>query len=121
MPEIVTRQFGKIGFEEDAVLQFPSGLPGFENRTRFLLVERAPLMFLQNLDSPELCFFALPVEAVQPDYQLEMTPDDQQTLSLTAPPLPLAILSANQSGAWTANLLAPVVINKEARRAVQAV
>jgi flagellar assembly factor FliW len=121
MPEIVTRQFGKIEFEEDAVLQFPSGLPGFENRTRFLLLERAPLVFLQNLDSPDLCFFAAPIAAIQTDYELRMTDEDRQTLSLTADPISLAILSANESGAWTANLLAPVVINKEARRGVQAV
>jgi flagellar assembly factor FliW len=121
MQEMITRQFGKVEFEEDAILHFPAGLPGFESRTRFLLMERAPLIALQSLDTPDLCFLAMPVEAIQPDYQLAMTPEDQRTLSLTAPPLSLAILSATTAGNWTANLLAPVVINREARRALQAV
>src|ERR1700677_108128 len=122
--EMVTRQFGTIQFQEDSVLQFPSGLPGFENKTRFVLVERPalkPLVVLQSLDSPELCFFAAPVDAIDRNYHLRMTFDDERTLALTAPPISLAILSASESGRWTANLLAPVVINKEARRAVQAV
>jgi flagellar assembly factor FliW len=124
MPEIVTRQFGTIEFREDAVLHFPSGLPGFENRTRFVLLEHAalkPLVVLQSLDSLELCFYATPLEAVDPEYRLAMTVEDQNTIALTADPRCLAILSANKSGRWTANLLAPIVINQQARRAVQAV
>ena len=124
MPEMVTRQFGKIEFEEDSVLHFPSGLPGFENKTRFVLLERValtPLVAIQSLDSMELCFFAAPLEAIDAGYQLAMTPEDQRTLSLTADPRCLVILSPNKSGRWTANLLAPIVINQQAHRAVQAV
>jgi flagellar assembly factor FliW len=96
-------------------------LPGFESQTRFLLVQRAPLVALQSIDTPDLCFLAMPVEAIQRDYQLAMTPEDQRALSLTTPPLSLAILSATEAGNWTANLLAPVVINPETRCALQAV
>jgi flagellar assembly factor FliW len=123
MHRIVTRQFGKIEFDENAVLHFPAGLPGFESRTRFLLIERpaaAPLLFLQSVDAPKLCFTAAPMASIDPDYALAMTPEDQQILSLSSHPLILAVLSA-QSGRWTANLLAPVVIDKDTRRAVQAV
>jgi flagellar assembly factor FliW len=125
--ELATRQFGKIEFEESSILDFPAGLPGFENKTRFVLLERAswrPLVAIQSIDSPELCFFALPIEAIDPDYQLRITPEDARMLALTAEPVSLAILSAAEHpelGRWTANLLAPLVINKEARRAVQAV
>jgi flagellar assembly factor FliW len=122
--ELVTRQFGKIEFEESSTLDFPAGLPGFENKTRFVLVERPewkPMVAIQSIDSPELCFFALPVEAIDANYQLLMTPEDTRTLALTSKPISLAILSASEPSLWTANLLAPVVINQEARRAVQAV
>jgi flagellar assembly factor FliW len=124
MPEIVTRQFGRIPFDDDAVLNFPSGLPGFETRTRFVLLERPasePIVFLQSLDSPDLCFVAAPIETIDAGYQLQMTPDDLRALSLRSTPRCLAILSATPSGRWTANLLAPVVINREERVAVQAV
>jgi flagellar assembly factor FliW len=124
MPEIVTRRFGSVPFDDREVLHFPSGLPGFEDKTRFLLVERAalkPIVVLQSLDTPELYLFATPVEAIDAEYRLAMTPEDQATLSLTADPRCLAIVSASKSGRWTANLLAPVVINQQTRRAVQAV
>jgi flagellar assembly factor FliW len=122
--ELATRQFGKVEFEEGSILDFPAGLPGFENKTRFVLLEREewkPLVAIQSIDSPELCFFALPIEAIDADYQLRMTPEDALTLALTGKPVSLAILSGAEHGHWTANLLAPLVINKEARRGVQAV
>src|SRR5947209_7786533 len=64
MPEVNTRHFGIISFEDDAVIQFPQGLPAFESATRFVLIEQAaasPLIFLQSLDDPQLSFVAAPV------------------------------------------------------------
>jgi flagellar assembly factor FliW len=131
MLQILTRRFGPIEVDEGAVLHFPLGLPGFESARRFALVERpatAPLMFLQSLDLPELCFVATPVEAIEPAYQLELSSDDLHHLGLVEnrqPPrgevICLAILSAPESGRPSANLLAPVVIDRVSRRAVQAV
>lgn len=124
MPEILTRRFGAIQFEETSVLHFPAGLPGFETRTRFLLIERpahAPVIFLQSIDSPDLCFCAAPIGAIDPGYQLAMTEEDERLLAAADAPLCLAILSSTKTGCWTANLLAPVVIDLPSRRAVQAV
>jgi flagellar assembly factor FliW len=131
MLQILTRRFGPIEIDEAAALHFPLGLPGFENTRRFALVERpaaAPLMFLQSLDLPELCFVAAPVETIEPAYQLELSSDDLHHLGLVEnrqPPreemICLAILSAPESSQPTANLLAPVVIDRVSRRAVQAV
>ncbi len=124
MPEILTRRFGAIRFEENSVVHFPAGLPGFESRTRFLLVERpahAPVVFLQSIDAADLCFFTAPVAAIDPNYQLAMTEEDQRLLASPGPTLLLAILSSTKAGQWTANLLAPVVIDLPSRRAVQAV
>jgi flagellar assembly factor FliW len=131
MLQILTRRFGPLEVDEAAALHFPLGLPGFETHRRFALVEcrtARPLMYLQSLDLPELCFVAAPVEAIDPAYQLELSSDDLHHLGLVEnrqPPrgevLCLAILSAPESGRPTANLLAPVVIERASRRAVQAV
>lgn len=131
MLHILTRQFGPIDVDENAALHFPLGLPGFETRERFALVEwpaAAPLMFLQSLDSPELGFVTAPMESIDPAYQLELTADDLQCLGLPENRQPnpgelicLAILSAPKSGQPTANLLAPLVIDRASRQAVQAV
>ena len=107
-------------------------MPGFENRTRFVLVEKpahAPIMFLQSLDLPDLCFLAAPIHLIDPGYELAMIEDDLRRLKLddTRQPIGnssvvcLALLCAAENGPLTANLLAPVVINVAERLAVQAV
>ena len=85
MPHCTTKYFGTISYEESAVLHFPSGLPGFEIEHRFLSLEqpgREPLVFLQSLSSPDLCFVALPARAVAPSYELEMEDADLASLEL---------------------------------------
>jgi flagellar assembly factor FliW len=131
MPSFDTNNFGTVAYEPDSVVEFPSGLPGFEQRRGFLAMEFAdtkPLIFLQSLEDPDLCFITLPVLAVDPRYRLQVSPEDRQTVGL--PPerplrigedvLCLTVLALRESGP-TANLLAPVVVNLANRKAVQAV
>lgn len=132
MPVFTTAQFGPVEYKEDAVWEFPHGLPAFEDQTRFLPIERpgyAPLVFLQSLPRPELCFLTLPVQMLIPQYQLSVTTEDLAALDLDTAAQPrigdevlcLAILSVTGNQPPTANLLAPVVVNLKNRRAVQAV
>jgi flagellar assembly factor FliW len=132
MPELHTRRFGALSYDLSAVVTFPGGLPGFENETRFVLVEQpdlAPVVCLQSIDTPELCFLASPVAAFVPGYELNISREDLDRLELDPEDplqpgpdlLCLAILCAPENGPVTANLLAPVVIHLPTRRAVQAV
>src|SRR5712691_3937472 len=85
MPQTLTKYFESFEYQEDDVVEFPSGLPAFENETRFLIIERAataPLAFLQSLGQPDLCFLALPVLAIDPNYEPAVTREDLQTLGL---------------------------------------
>jgi flagellar assembly factor FliW len=108
---------------------FPRGLPGFEDQNRFVLIEREafkPIVFLQSLKTPALCFLTVPVWVADPAYQVGMTRDDLEALGLNDQPKPgddtmcLAILSGG-GAAFTANLLALVVVNLKRLVAVQAV
>ena len=129
MVKILSKRLGPIDIDETVSLQFPAGLPGFERCTRIAIVERpslAPLVFLQSLDLPEVCFLAAPVAAIDPTYQLSLTLEDLDCLGLESHEsavglLCLAILGPSESGNFTANLLAPVVIHRKSRRGVQAV
>jgi flagellar assembly factor FliW len=126
MVRILSKRLGAIDLDEAAILHFPAGLPGFEHCTRFALLERlpaAPIVFLQSLDQPEVCFLTAPVMEIDPAYQLAMTPEDLNCLGIQSPKdvMCLAILAAAEDGRFTANLLAPVVIDRKTRRAVQAV
>ena len=64
MPECMTKYHGLMRYADDMVWNFPEGLFGFEERKRFLPVELAgtrPVVFLQSLEDPQLCFVTLPV------------------------------------------------------------
>lgn len=132
MPQLATRQFGPIEYGEEAVLEFPRGLPAFEDQTRFLLLERqgfSPIVFLQSVLRPDLCFLTLPLACVDPGYSLSVAREDLEIIGVEAAgfPLPndrllrLAILSVTEDRLATANLLAPVLVNLGSRRGVQAV
>ena len=60
-----SKNFGIVECEAGFVITFPRGLPGFESETLFVSVEREsskPVLFLQSLVTPQLCFITLPVE-----------------------------------------------------------
>ena len=131
MPVIETKNFGKMSFEPESELEFPSGLPGFESRKRFVAATFAhsePLIYLQSLEDPDLCFITMPILAVDPAYRLTVSGEDLDQLGLSQARQPrigedvlcVAVISVRETGP-TANLLAPIVVNLRNRRAVQAV
>jgi len=124
-----TKYFGTLSYEADAVLEFPDGLPGFEGLRRFVSVEmpeQRPLVFLQSLDDPEVCFLTLPARSVEAGYRLEMSAADRELLGFQRRPrigreaLCLIIITVDAQKI-SANLLAPLVINLANRRGVQAI
>jgi flagellar assembly factor FliW len=132
MPMLLTKYFGYIDYREDDVLQFRAGLPGFEAQSQFLAIEPpadAPLTYLQSVRLPGLCFLALPIQAVDPNYQLAITLEDLESLGLPTSRQPrmgeevrcFAVIVVAESGHISANLLAPVVVNPANRRGVQAI
>ncbi len=132
MPSISTKQFGIVQFSDEDIFEFPNGLPGFEAEHRFLCIERPalrPVVFLQSIEKSDLCFITLPARSVDPEYQLEVPPDERTILGIADAETPvweqslacLAIVCLPSSGTPTANLLGPVVLSRETRKGVQAV
>lgn len=128
MPWIDTR-FGRLEYDDSCVVEFPAGLPGFEEERAFILLDRPahrPVLFLQSIRQVEPCFPTLPVVSIDPGYQPVLSDDDERMLGLEAKAaaqadlLWLAIICL-ASDTPTANLLGPVVIDRQLRRGVQAV
>ncbi len=128
----VSAHFGPIDVNEARVIEFPQGLPGFEERRRFLPLhspEQAGLIYLQSLECPGLCFLAMPVRGLRPAYQIALSPEDREILGLPgdAPPAidgevaALAILSLAEGEPPSVNLRSPVLIHAKTRVAVQAI
>ncbi len=123
-----TRSFGPIQFQEEELVRFPFGLPGFEHETEFLPLDREdarPIIFLQSRHNPALFFLTLPVSAIDPEYELKLLPEHFEALGVApgqaASLLCLAIVCMPDQGGPTANLLGPVVIDPASRTGIQAV
>jgi flagellar assembly factor FliW len=122
---------GDVDADPQCELLFPLGLPGFENHTQLLPVEipaQRPLLYLQSLSDPAICFIALPVYVIDPAFELDLTDEERITLGLAAGTRPVIgadvlcvalLMPSNQS--VQANLGAVVVINLHNRRGVQCV
>jgi flagellar assembly factor FliW len=117
-----TRYFGPVDYDEESVLVFPDGIPAFEQEKRFLALRQPinePLVFLQSLANPDVCFATLPALSACPHYRLRMAPEDLDALGLETGRQPaigpdvlcLTILSFEENAAPTVNLLAPIVVN----------
>jgi flagellar assembly factor FliW len=127
MLRCASENFGVVEYDSSSVIAFPRGLPGFESERLFVPVERDgsnPLLFLQSVITPRLCFITIPVESVDPGYQLRVSDEDLGVIGVdagqTASLRCLAVVCTSQDQP-TANLLGPLVINPENRQAVQAV
>ena len=130
MPHLVTQHLGAIDYTDENICVFPAGLPGFDEETRFLILERpatAPVVFLQSLARPDLAFITLPAYLVDPAYELAATPEDLAALALPPSPEPgrdflcLAIVTLSEGDPPTANLMAPIVVNLRTRQAWQVI
>ena len=50
---IQTTVFGELEINEDKIITFPEGIPGFENLTRFVMIildQTKPFLWLQSVD-----------------------------------------------------------------------
>ena len=132
MPQLQTKYFGTVSCDQNELFQFPLGLPAFEQEKSFAPLDlpgTAPLLFLQSITRPDLCFLCFPVLVVDPHYQLSVSAEDLATLDLNTARQPeigeevlvLALLSIQENQPATANLMAPVVVNPKTRRALQAI
>jgi flagellar assembly factor FliW len=110
------------------VFTFPAGLPGFADCHRFA-VQRPPeceqLYWLVSLDRPDLAFAAVPAETVVAPYRPKLSREDLITLQVGSSQvglMALAVLTVPAgTGAVTANLRAPLIINPATKIGRQAI
>jgi flagellar assembly factor FliW len=109
------------------VIEFVAPMPGFPTDVRFMLVrvdESGLLYALTSVESPGLRFLVAPPAPFFPEYAPEV--DDETiaalgTLDAANLLVLLVVTTAESAGEATANLMAPIVLDQESRRAVQLV
>ena len=101
---------------EPLIVEFPSGIPGFETCHRFVLVsspELAPLACLRSLDPPEASFLTVDPRLLDPSYDLTLREFERARLGAGDEPLLWLALVTVIDGDASANLRAPIVINPQ--------
>ena len=112
-----TIELAPVTVRSENVVHLPLGLLGFEAIKRYVLLEpphEAPFCWLQVLDDPNLAFLLLPPREFLPDYQPDVAAEDTAFLELTAPTdaLLFNIVTLRAKNRATANLKAPIVVNR---------
>ncbi|MDR1894824.1 MAG: flagellar assembly protein FliW [Spirochaetales bacterium] len=122
MIEINTKAQDKVLVDERQLLNFPRGILGFENFHSFALLDssQAPFYWLQSLDVKEIAFVLIDPTIFRPDYRLHLEEEEAKEVGLPAYPhengLLFAIVTIPENQArMTANLLGPLVINRQTK------
>lgn len=117
--KVETTRFGVLEVDESTLITMPSGPAGFENSTRFCLIQHragANFRWLQSIEEPGLAFVVVDPSEHFADYEIEIGEADVRKLQLTSEEdaLVLTILSIRDNGqSVSANLAAPIVVNSK--------
>jgi flagellar assembly factor FliW len=113
--------------DEADVIQFPLGIPGFEDRHQWILVgdDGNAIMWMHSAEDGELALPVTTPDAVRGDYNAQIPREALEPIGdvkegdvailivVTIPP--------NRPWDMTANLKAPIVVNKASRIAMQTI
>ncbi len=123
--EIEGTRFGTIAFEDARVINFPAGLIGFAEETSFVFLEpRAggSVAWLQSTKTPELAFPVVAGEELEPGYPAPSAVVLAKQRGLLGRDVAVLVVVASRGpNSRVANLLAPIVIDVDARVGAQVV
>jgi len=122
-----TGRFGQVEVAAEEVIEIPSGILGFPDDQKFCLIDSADdtlILWLQSLTNPNLAFPVLEPKIFKPEYVVRLSAAELRELKLStinnASVFTIITLPQNLTE-MTANLKAPLVINRESRIAKQVV
>lgn len=127
--EIKSSFFGQQTIDPNTVINFPNGIPGFEDQTRFKLFHQEgdnPLIFwLQSLDDESLAFSVTQPSNFNINYNFALNDTEEALLGIEdiADTLILIILHKDESDQPTikGSIKSPLVINCSKRIGLQKV
>ena len=124
--KIESPRYGTLEVDPGNVIEFPRGLPGFENCHRFSLFhpegENPKYFILQSLDETDVAFYLADPSSFGFSYEISLSDEESAAIGLTDPSSAVVavMLAKTESGEpLRANLNAPLVINLAARRGLQ--
>ena len=122
--KIQTTRFGDVEIREDSIITFPSGIIGFIEYKKYVILEhKAPFSWLQSVENPKLAFLVIdainfgdkyPVKPSLKNTEINLTDKDEYVV--------LVLIAINNDlQEITANLKAPVFVNLSNNLAIQTI
>ena len=127
MIKVKTTRFGEIEVKQEDLIELPSGLIGFPELKRYVLLDHdkdSPFKWLQSLDDGAIAFVLVNPLLFKPDYTVEVTEAEVTDLDLKNEDdavISVIITIPSNPQNMTANLKAPLVFNLKNRRGKQLV
>lgn len=124
--KIETEKFGEIIVDDNLVFTFVEPIIGYENLSKFVLIEHSEnsaFKWLQSTENPKLAFPVSTPAYFDIDYQFEIPTEIAEKIELTTVEslisLNIVTIPVGQPRNSTMNLLAPIIINATNRQGMQ--
>lgn len=116
--DVQTTRFGTLVIEEDKIIAFPRGIPGFEKLRRFFMLpveDTENIHWLQAVDEPAVALLVIDPFKYFKGYSCNVPDQITEELEIKEPAEALVLTTisvpTDNPAAATANLMAPIVIN----------
>lgn len=126
--KLATRHFGEIDVNDDEIIDFINGVPGFEG-TKYVLLnssneELSPFMWLQSVTDGDIALVLVNSFLLYPEYAPDIAEEQLAQLEFNERE-DLAVFNVvvipDKFEDITVNLKAPIIINEKNRKAMQAI
>lgn len=121
-------RFGSFEVRDESIVTFPSGLLGFSEQQRYVILDHdteAPFKWLQSVEEPTLAFVILDPTTFYSDYHIDVPADAMaETRAVEREDLALVVIltiPSDDPGRITANLRGPLVISHKTKLGKQLV
>lgn len=115
--KIATKFFGELSIGKNEIIDFPAGLPGFEQEKAFVLLkmeDEGVYQVLQSVEQQEVAFIVTNPYLFFSNYEFEIDPQTQKLLKIVSPEdvIILSVVTLRDPfSKTTMNLQAPLVVN----------
>jgi len=124
--KINTEKFGEITIDENLIFEFVEPIIGYEELTKYVLVEHADnsaFKWLQSIEDESLAFPVSSPAYFDIDYQFEIPTEIAEKIELKTVEslisLNIVTIPLGKARESTINLLAPIIINATNKKGMQ--
>lgn len=123
-----TTHFGEIDIKDKDIIEFNEGIVGFEDIHRYGIIKNqdsdSPFSWLQAIEKPELAFAVIDPFAIKRDYDFVLNDEYVKALEIEDPSqvnVFAIVVVPEDLKKISMNLKAPVIVNKNNRKAAQVI